>query len=118
MVQQIITVISTALPLIAGIITFILKFIKSEKGKRALQQTLKIVETLQPLVRQAEEFSHYTGVEKREFVLTKANQFAIDNKLPFDREKIAEAIDMLVETTKKVNARETRAALPVEVAGA
>lgn len=104
-IQQVVTVLSAALPFVTGFVTFLIKFIKNEKVKKALQQTVKITEALQPLIVNAEQFSHYTGQEKKEYVLTRANQFAIENNLQFDREKISDLIDGLVETTKKVNAR-------------
>ena len=69
---------------------------------RHLNCTLKLAETIQPLIVEAEKFTHFSGEEKKQYVLTKANQFAIDHKLKFDQEKVSVMIDELVETTKKV----------------
>lgn len=73
---------------------------------RHLNCTLKLAETIQPLIVEAEKFTHFSGEEKKQYVLTKANQFAIDPKLKFDQEKVSVMIDELVETTKKVNMRD------------
>ena len=73
---------------------------------RHLNCTLKLAETIQPLIVEAEKFTHFSGEEKKQYVLTKANQFAIDHKLKFDQEKVSVMIDELVETTKKVNMRD------------
>lgn len=109
-IQSILALVGTALPLLTGLVTFIVKFVKNEKVKKVLQQTVKITEALQPLIIRAEAFTHYTGEEKKQFVLTAANRFAIENGISFDAERVSALIDELVVTTKKVNAREKDAA--------
>ena len=104
--EFIITIVSAAVPLLIAFLTFLVKFIKNEKAKKVLNCTLKLAETIQPLIVEAEKFTHFSGEEKKQYVLTKANQFAIDNKLKFDQEKVSAMIDELVETTKKVNMRD------------
>lgn len=103
--QQILTLAGTALPLLAAAVTFLCKFIKNEKVKKALAQSVKITEALQPLIVKAEQFTHYTGEEKKQFVLTEISRYAAENKITFDAEKTGKLIDDLVSTTKKVNAR-------------
>lgn len=105
-IQEIITLIGSVLPLLIAFLTFLVKFIKNEKAKKVLNCTLKLAETIQPLIVEAEKFTHFSGEEKKQYVLTKANQFAIDHKLKFDQEKVSVMIDELVETTKKVNMRD------------
>ena len=105
-IQEILTLIGSILPLLIAFLTFLVKFIKNEKAKKVLNCTLKLAETIQPLIVEAEKFTHFSGEEKKQYVLTKANQFAIDNKLKFDQEKVSAMIDELVETTKKVNMRD------------
>lgn len=103
--QEILTVGATALSLLVGLLTFLIKFIKNEKAKKILQNTLKLTEALQPLIINAESFINFSGAEKKEYVLTKANQFALDNHMKFDGEHMSALIDEMVETTKKVNMR-------------
>ena len=105
-IQEILTLIGSILPLLIAFLTFLVKFIKNEKAKKVLNCTLKLAETIQPLIVEAEKFTHFSGEEKKQYVLTKANQFAIDHKLKFDQEKVSAMIDELVETTKKVNMRD------------
>ena len=71
----------------------LIKFVKNEKAKRVLQHTLKITEQLQPLIVKAEEFLHYSGEEKKQFVLTAANRYALDNKLAFDNQRVSDLIE-------------------------
>lgn len=104
-IQDILTLCGTAVPLLAGLLTFLVKFVRNEKAKRSLQTVIKLTEALSPMIVKAEEFSHYTGQEKKQFVLTQANQFAIDHKLKFDQDTAERLIEDLVATTKKVNAR-------------
>ena len=87
-------------------ITFILKFLKSAKAKRIAEQAIEIGNAVLPYIKQAESFTNYSGAEKKEFVLTKANQFAIQHKMSFDAEVIGEKIEELVSLTKEVNRRD------------
>lgn len=105
-VQEILTLIGSLLPLLIAFLTFLVKFIKNEKAKKILNCTLELSKAIQPLIVEAEKFTHFSGEEKKQYVLTKANQFAIDNNIKFDQEKVSQMIDELVETTKKVNMRE------------
>lgn len=103
--QQILTLASSVLPFLAAALTFLVKFVKNEKAKRALQQAAKLTEALGPLVVKAEQFTHFSGEEKKEYVLTLANQFAIEQGISFDRERVSSQIEEIVETTKLVNTR-------------
>lgn len=103
--EKMIPFVGTIVSLLAAFLTFLLKSIKNGKAKKFLQQTLKITEILQQLIVVAEKFTNYTGAEKKEFVLTKIEQFSIENNMKFDSEQISQMIDTLVDTTKKVNMR-------------
>lgn len=105
-VQEILTLIGSMLPLLIAFLTFLVKFIKNEKAKKILNCTLELSKAIQPLIVEAEKFTHFSGEEKKQYVLTKANQFAIDNRIKFDQEKVSQMIDEYVETTKKVNMRD------------
>ena len=59
-----------------------------------------------PYIQQAESFVHYSGAEKKEYVMTKANQYAIDNGIEFDQDMVSKKIEELVTLTKEVNKRE------------
>lgn len=111
-VKDILTIIGTALPLLAALLTFLIKFVKNEKAKKFLVETLKITTILQPLIVKAEEFIDYTGAEKKEFVLNNLTKFAAENNIAIDVERVSMLIDELVKTTKKVNVATDEAITP------
>lgn len=104
---------STFIGILITATSFLIPLIKSEKAKKVLKQinksfetALKIAEAVRPYIEEAENFINYTGEEKKAYVMTKANQFAIQNKLPFDEKSVSDEIEKLVKLTKVVNMRE------------
>ena len=102
----IITLASASVGLFVTAVTFIGKFIRSAKAKKQALQTIRVCDAIVPFIRQAEEFTNYGGQEKKEFVMTKVNQFAIQNKIHFNAALIGDKIEELVRLTKEVNKRE------------
>jgi hypothetical protein len=102
--------ISTAVPVVLAALTsaftFLAKFIKSDKLKKIAEATTQIGNAVLPFIEQAEKFANYSGAEKKAFVITKANQFALENGILFDATSVANKIDELVSLTKTVNQRE------------
>jgi hypothetical protein len=103
--QIILSVAGTALGLLITAVTFITKFIKNSKAKKAMESVVEIGNAVLPYIRQAETFLNYSGNEKKEYVLTKANQFALEHGMQFDAVAVGEKIEELVTLTKTVNAR-------------
>lgn len=101
--EVILSVAGTALGLLITTITFLSKFLESAKAKKVAENIVKIGEAMIPYIEQAEAFVHYSGAEKKEYVLTKANRFAIENDIKFDAEAVSNKIEELVDLTKKVN---------------
>ena len=99
--KYIITLASSVLPLVIAMLTFIIKFIRTAKMKKSLELT----QTLQTFIVDAEKFINYNGEEKKEYVMTRANQFAIEHSMKFDGDSISALIDRIVNVTKQVNAR-------------
>lgn len=112
--EYIITLASSVLPLIIAMLTFIIKFVRTAKIKKALEKTLQLSETLQTFIVDAEKFKNYSGEEKKEYVMTKANQFAIEHSMKFDGDSVSALIDQIVNVTKQVNARPQDAASSAE----
>ena len=119
-IEIILSISGTALGFMVTALTFIAKFIKSAKAKRIAENVIKIGNAVIPYIEQAEKYVGYSGAEKKEYVMTKANQFAIDNGIAFNAGLIGEKIEELVSLTKEVNARNkgcgnngTYATLPV-----
>lgn len=104
--KLILSIAAGALPFIITTLTYMIKFVKNKKAKKILNGVLSVTEQLQPLIVQAEKFTHYSGEEKKQYVLTRVRQFAMENNLRFDETAVSEEIDELVATTKRVNARE------------
>jgi hypothetical protein len=102
----ILSLTGSAIGFLATAVTFIAKFLKSAKAKRIAEQTIKISNAVLPYIKQAEAFLHYSGQEKKEFVMTKANQYAIEHGFFFNPGLVSDKIEELVKLTKEVNQRE------------
>ncbi len=48
---------------------------------------------------------HYSGEEKKEYVMTKANRYAIENDIAFDEDAVSEKVEELITLSKEVNAK-------------
>ena len=92
--------------LLVTTLTVLLRLIKSAKARKTAEQAIQISNAVLPFIREAECFKDYTSIEKKVYVMTKANQFAIKNKIPFNEGKVGERVDELVDLTKCVNMRE------------
>ena len=63
--------------------------------------TEKIIE----LIEEAEDHPFFSSVEKLDYVLTKYQQYCIDNNFKYIKEVITDNVTKLIEMTKKVNKR-------------
>lgn len=88
--------------------TIIGKYVSSKKAKRLAEQTIEICNAILPYIEQAESYIAYSGQEKKEYVMTKANRYAIEKGIAFDESAISEKVEELLELTKTVNAHEKR----------
>ncbi len=104
--EIILSLAGTAIGFIVTTLTFFLKFINNAKAKRLLESAAKIGTAVLPYIKQAEGFAHYSGAEKKEFVMTKANRFAIEQGIAFDTNLVSEKVEELVKLTKEVNKRD------------
>lgn len=105
-IKEIIIIASFVVGLITTATGFLIPLVKNRKAKKALEALNSIAGQIQPLVVEAERFVNYTGAEKKQFVLTKINDFAIKNKIPFDETAASDLIEEIVATTKQVNMRD------------
>lgn len=97
------SLLAPALGLLCTTVVFLQKFVKNKKLKRVLEKTEQITKEIIPCITEAEKLTNFTGEEKKKLVMTKLNQFAIDNQLKFDQEKISNQIENLIKLTKVVN---------------
>ena len=109
--EIIISVAGAALGLLVTTVTFLSKFIKNAKAKKVAENIVKIGNAMIPYIQEAETFLNYSGEEKKQYVMTKANQFAIDNNIPFDAEAVSDKIEELIGLTKQVNVKTGSAAV-------
>lgn len=106
--EVVLSLAGTALSLLITSIIFVVRLVKALKEKRNMQNCSFLYETVAPLMEIAENFSNYSGEEKKQFVLTKVNQFAIENGLKFDAETTAAQVEKLIELSKKINAKNNK----------
>lgn len=105
-IEIILSIAGTALGLLITTLTFIAKFVTNARAKKTIENTVKIGNAILPYIQEAEKFINYSGAEKKQYVLTKATQFALDNNIKLDIGLVEEKIEEIVTATKLVNARE------------
>lgn len=103
--ELILSLAGTAFSLFVACIIFIIKIVQAIRSKKQTINATLLEEAIPPLMEIAEKFQNYSGKEKKEYVMTKINQFAIENKLHFDANTISDKIEQLIKLTKEVNAK-------------
>lgn len=106
-IKEIITIASACLGLIATATGFLIPLVKNVKAKNKLTALNKLTAALQSLIVDAETFTNFTGAEKKEYVMTKANRYAIEHKIPYDEAAVSEKVEDMVALSKEVNKRNT-----------
>ena len=96
------SILAPTLTLLCTTVVFLQKFVKNKKLKRVLEKTEQITREIIPCITEAEKFSNYSGAEKKEYVMTKLNQFALENHIKFNQEEASNRIEELVTLTKDV----------------
>lgn len=102
-IKYILSVAGTVLSLAAACITFAIKMVKAIKEKKETLNREGLIKALPELIEAAESFNNYSGEEKKEYVLTKVNQYAIESKLSFDLSFVSNKIEELITLSKQVN---------------
>jgi len=95
----------TTVCLFIACIILIIKIVQVKRSKKRTVNTTLLEEVIAPLMEIAETFQNYNGEEKKAYVITKINQFAIENKLKFDEKAISQKIEQLIKLSKRVNAK-------------
>lgn len=106
MIDNLKLIISLGAPMLGFLSTTIIvlkKYVKNNKLRKALEKSEEIINKIIPCVAEAENHLNYSGEEKKEYVMTKINQYAIENGITFDKEVISTKIEELIELSKKVN---------------
>lgn len=103
--ELIVSIAGTILSLLLTCVVCIVKIIRNAKQKKFLIDNTLLMDSIAPLMEVAEKYENYSGEEKKQFVLTKINQIAIENHLKFDVEEISKKIEELIVLSKEVNKR-------------
>lgn len=101
--ELILSLAGTAISLFIACVLFIVKIIRGYMTKKKLQNSYVLLDAVAPLMEIAETFTDYSGEEKKEYVITKINQFAIENGIEFDKKAVTEKIEQLINLSKQVN---------------
>lgn len=106
-VEALITIISTILGFVASFTGVLVACVKNIKARKYLEATSKLATALQEFVIEAESLDNFSGEEKKSYVLTKANRYAIENKLPYNEQDVGQVVENLIKVSKEVNKRGT-----------
>lgn len=104
-IDVILSLIGTALSMLVACLVFLIKLIHAMRVRKNKQDNDLLLEAVAPIMEIAETYLHYDGVEKKEYVMTKVNQFALENKITFNTEEISKKIEELIKFSKQVNAK-------------
>lgn len=104
-VEWILSIVGTALSLLIVCISFLIKLVQTMKARKKEHRQATLLDAVAPIVEIAESFTNYSGAEKKEYVLTNVNRFAIENGIEFDAELVSKKIEQLIELSKQVNKR-------------
>lgn len=105
-IEEIIRIVSLSVSLLITLVGFVITLVKSIKNAIKTKNWDALKSALQGFIAKAEEFSNFSGVEKKEIVLSWASNFCADKGMKFDKDKVDSAIEELVELSKKVNKRD------------
>jgi ABC-type transporter Mla subunit MlaD len=106
LVADVIKITAVAIPFVITATTYIAANSKNKRLKKAAENVNKIAKAAQTYVTDAEQFINFSGTEKKTWVLTKINQYAIQSGIPFDEDQASEIVEEIVTITKKVNQRD------------
>lgn len=103
--EWILSIAGTVLSLVILCISFLIKLLQSIRARKKEQEQTTLLDAVAPIVELAENFIGYSGAEKKEYVMTKVNQFAIENGIEFNSELVSQKIEELIDLSKHVNQR-------------
>lgn len=103
--STILSVAGTAIGLLITTVTFLMKFVKSSKAKKSAENIIKVGSAIEQFIVEAEKFTHYSGAEKKAYVMSLATSFAVKNGIDVDDSVISDKIEEIVALSKKVNPR-------------
>lgn len=97
------SIAAAIISLMFAIIICIIKLVRTIKSKTKLQNDSDLLDAVAPIMQIAESFINYSGAEKKEYVLTRINQLAIENGISFNLKAVSDKIEDLIRLSKQVN---------------
>lgn len=91
---------------LVGLFFALLSRSKNAKAKKIAEAGLSIVNYAQQGVKLAEQFSNFSGAEKKAYATTLIKQWCMSANVPYTDEQISEAIEGCVNLSKLVNQRQ------------
>ena len=91
---------------VALAISNIVSFFKTGKWKKMFKKEnakLSTLDVLMQFMQEVEQFKDFSSEEKKQYVITKFNQFCIDNGYEFIADLTDENVEKLIEFSKVVN---------------
>lgn len=91
---------------VALAISNIVSFFKTGKWKKLFKKEnvkLSTLDVLMQFMEEVEQFKDFSSEEKKQFVITKFNQFCIDNGFEFIADLTDDNVEKLIEFSKVVN---------------
>lgn len=104
--KEVVAITSAALSLLTTIFVLVAKLTKNVKLRKLAERITFFREQVEKYVALAEEIVNFKGKDKKEWVVTKVNQAAIDAGIQFDADVVSQLIEEVVNLTKIVNARD------------
>lgn len=101
-VKIVISILSTLLPLISTILVIVMKYVKSEKGKKIAETINYYVSELNKYVKEAEKMLD-NGKAKKEFVMNKIEKDCEESGKDFNKQEVSSLLEKLISVTKEVN---------------
>ena len=106
--RLVLTIAGLVLVLLTSIVTFIARNSKNKKVGKAAMNLLAVINATRQFVSEAESLVNFSGANKKEWVMTKVNQFCISKGIVYDEAKVDEILEdyitfsIVVNTGKKV----------------
>lgn len=91
---------------LVGLFFALLSRSKNAKAKKIAEAGLSIVNYGQQAVKLAEQFSGFSGAEKKAYATTLIKEWCMGAGIPYTEEQISEAIEGCVSLSKLVNSRD------------
>lgn len=91
---------------VALAISNIVSFFKTGKWKKMFKKEnvkLSTLDVLMQFMKEVEQFKDFSSEEKKQFVITKFNQYCIDNGYEFSAELTNDNVEKLIVFSKEVN---------------